>query len=426
MMRNPSRRDALKAFGSTLVASGAVGNVSAHGDDGGDGTSASEGRLRLFGEVAVDGALEAVTQGNYAYVATGSGLAVVDWRNPGRPEVVARLDASDPAEGSAGGILDVKVDGDLATLASNGGSGITLVDVSDPAEPVEKGFYDAGNGIHNNFVEGDYAYLTVNESGEYPFSEARTEIVDVSDPAAPVKVGGYRLRDQFPDYATAGTSPCHDVYVQDGLLYQAFWDAGIVVADVSDPTDPRTVSHFGAAPAGDAPYPDDGFPIERYLTAPGNAHYVQPSPDGQYVYVGAETFPRSFVDDPDHHDYGGISVFDVSDPANPTKVSRIAPPDIDVFRTAHNFDVTENRLHASWYNGGVAVFDVTDPAAPERLGHYAADGSTFWTAVQSRGFTIGSDIGGGLVFLHGDNGSKQPPAFDGGETPTGPEVEPPA
>ncbi|SEO80588.1 LVIVD repeat-containing protein [Halogranum amylolyticum] len=421
-MTSIDRRTALKAFGSSLVASGLAGSVNAHGEEGGDGTAANEGRLRLFSDVAVDGALEAVTQGNYVYVATGSGLAVVDWRNPARPEVVARLDASDPDEGEVGGILDVKVDGDLASLASNEGSGVTLVDVSDPTTPEELGFYDAGHGIHNNFLDGEYAYLTVNESSDYPFSEARTEVVDVSDPTAPVKVGEYRLRDHFSGYATSGTSPCHDVYVQDDRLYQAFWDAGTVVADVSDPSDPQTVSQFGAAPKGDEEF-SGSFPLERYLTSPGNAHYVQPSPEGRYVYVGAETFPGEYVEDPDHHDYGGIKVFDVSDPDDPFELTRIAPPNLDVFRTSHNFDVTENRLHTSWYDGGVAVFDVTDPATPERVGHYAAEGSSFWTAVQARGFTVGSDIGGGLVFLHADRGSRRPPAFEGDARPTGPEVD---
>ena len=91
-------------------------------------------------------------------------------------------------------------------------------------------------------------------------------------------------------------------------------------------------------------------------------------------------------------------------------MARIEPPEIDGFRTSHNFDVTNNRLHVSWYAGGVTIHDVTDPAAPEEEGHYAAEGSSFWTAVSERAFTVASDIGGGLVVLHADRGKKRPQA----------------
>ena len=403
------RRQFLKLSGAASLA-GFAGVTSARGTDRTDS-------LRLFGEAAVSGSLEVSTQKNYAYVATGDGLAVVDWRTPGRPEVVGTLTAAAPA----GGILDAKVEGDLVALASNGGPGITLVDVSDPTDPMEYGFVDVGHHIHNAFLHDGYAYLTVNESGDNAFSEARTTILDVSDPTDPQTVGAYRLKDHFPAFAAGGVSPCHDIYVQDDTLYQAFWDAGVVVADVSDPTDPQTITQFGDAPEADTPM-GGSFPLERYLTAPGNAHYVQPSPDGGLVYVGAETFPDDFVENPDNDDYGGIRVFDVSDPTTPMELARIDPPNVDAFRTSHNFDVTANRLHASWYDGGVTVHDVSDPANPETLSSYYADGSSFWGAEAARGFTVASDIGGGLVFLHEDSGKRRPPAFEGDESPTSPGI----
>ncbi|RBI60793.1 hypothetical protein DMJ13_17810 [halophilic archaeon] len=411
-----TRRTVLKMTGG-LIASGIVGTASAHPSPGGDSENHAEG-IRLFSEQAVNGTTEVVTQNNYVYAATGSGMAVVDGRNPGRPELVATLTANDPA----GGILDVKVDGNLASLASNGGPGVTLVDISTPTDPQEVTFYRTGHSVHNNFLADGYAYLTINESDEAPFSEARTDIIDISDPTSPEKVGEFRLSDHFPAFAAAGVNPCHDIYVQGDFLYQAFWDAGVVIADISDPTDPTLVTQFGDAPGADTPLPSSSRG-ERYLTLPGNAHYVQPSPDGQYVYVGAETFPGGYVENPDNDDYGGISVFDVSDYDAPQQVARIEPPEIDVFRTSHNFDVTNNQLHASWYNGGVTLHDITDPANPTELGHYAAEGSSFWTAVRSRGFTVAGDIGGGVVFLHPDEGTAQPPAFDGDERPTEPEIE---
>jgi len=409
-MRRPRRRDFLKVTGALgLSGIAGIGSASPPGNGNGRGT---DDTLRLFSKQAVDGSLEVSTQGNYAYVATGDGLAVVDWHNPTRPELVGSMTASDPA----GSILDAKVEGDLASLASNRGPGITLVDVSDPTDPTEIGFVDVGHHIHNNFLADGYAYLTVNESGDAAFSEARTTIVDVNDPTDPAVVGEYRLKDDFPEFALGGVSPCHDIYVQNDVLYQAFWGSGVVVVDVSDPTDPQLLAQFGNAPGADGP----GFDLERYLTPPGNAHYVQPSPDGDLVYVGAETFPGVVLDEPQDDDYGGITVFGVSDYDDPQELAEIRPPDVDVFRTSHNFDVTANRLHVSWYDGGVTVHDVSDPANPDTLASYRTDDTSFWGAEAARGFTVASDIGGGLVFLHEDRGKRESPGFDGTGRPDSP------
>ena len=418
------RRTVLKTFG----AAGALGSIGTA-----NAKPPSDDDLRLFSEQAADGAAEVVTQKNHAYVATGDGMAIVDWRNPGRPELVADIEASEPQEiggddeGSVGGILDVKVDGDLAAMAHNGGTGVTTVDVSDPANPEELAFHDAEHGIHNAFLEDGYAYLTVNESDENVFSEARTDIVDVTDPTDPEKVGEYRLADDFPEFASAGVNPNHDVYVQDDLLYQAYWDAGVVVADVNDPTDPELVAQFGDAPEADKPQPDP-FPLERYLTNPGNAHYVQPSPSGDLTYVGDETFPGFSEEDPDTEEYGGVRIFDTSDWDDVEQIGFISPPDVDVgLRTSHNFDVTQNRIHTSWYNGGVRVFDVTDPTEPALRGVYNPEGYAFWTAVRARGFTVGGIYGarsdhhdGGVAFLHDDRGRKRSPGFGGSEPPERP------
>ena len=49
---------------------------------------------------------------------------------------------------------------------------------------------------------------------------------------------------------------------------------------------------FGGDPrANDLPA-DDESPLEVYLTKAGNIHCVQPSPDGDYVSFGVETYPR--------------------------------------------------------------------------------------------------------------------------------------
>ena len=129
--------------------------------------------------------------------------------------------------------------------------------------------------------------------------------------------------------------------------------------------------------------------------------------------------------------YGGIQIFDTSDFDNVEQVGYISPPNADVgLRTAHNFDVTQNRIHTSWYNGGVQVHDITDETDPEKLFSDTPEGYSVWTAVQGRGFTLGGIYGarsdasnGGVAFLHADRGQRRAPSFDGSAPPRGPEVE---
>ncbi|RMB25227.1 LVIVD repeat-containing protein [Haloplanus aerogenes] len=468
------RRTMLRLLGTGVgVSLGAVGRTVATPPENAGG----DGGLRLFSDAAVSKAHETVVQGNYAYVATGSdGMSVVDWRNPGRPEVVAEVDlAADIEEhldidAPSVEILDVKVDRDVAALANNSGAenpgGISLYDVSDPTDPQFLAQYDPdlggpapGANIHNCYLENGYAYLTVAEPWNVDtdgddqrdkiwfFGDTGVDIADISDPEQPEHASTWLLKDVAPEEAQSSRAPCHDVYVQDDICYAALWDAGTAALDVSDPANPTLVSRFGSAldasdaiPAYDFSEPTGAYlarewDFTAYLTAPGNAHYVQPSTNGDHVFVGAETFPKDVgVSDPDVDDYGGISVWDTSDLEEPSEITRIAPPVIDEddsgkFFTSHNFDVTANRLHTAWYHGGIHIYDITHPSSPEPIADYDPDGYAFWTAVSGRGFTIGGVYGavsseGGLTVLHADRGKKRPPAFEGGSPPGEPGVMP--
>lgn len=434
-MIDPTRRSVLKFLGTSALAASSGGVASA---------ASQPGMLRLFSEQSVPGSMETVTQGHYAYVANGAGMHIVDWQNPGRPETVATVDLHDDLPNPTPNVKDVKVEGNVAALANDteDPGGIALYDISDPTNPEFQSFYepDPPSNIHNCHVVGNHAFLTLGEptnidtdgDGERDlvriFGDAGVEIVDISNPANPTHASTWLLKDELPGYAKGAVSPCHDLYAQDGLVYCAFWDTGTIVLDVSNPTDPQFVTQFGAAPKADTEirpwrveeesirdYLSNVFPTGRYLSLPGNAHYVQPSPDGDHVYVGAETF----IGAP-----GGIDVWDVSDLTAPEKVGHIDPPDADGFRTSHNFDVTENKLHTSWYAGGVRVYDITDPTNPVEEAVYMPENVSFWTAVDARDFTVGGIYGGGVTFLHQDRGAKQPPAFSGDAPPNRPEVDP--
>lgn len=411
-----NRRDFLKATGAALAGSAAA-SASA--------TAESTWNYELVGEALDAGTHEAVVQGEWAYSANGASIATVDVSDPTVPLL------GGTALGHGEDNMDVKVEGNLAALANDGAEpgeeehevnpgGVTFFDVSDPTTPVELSFYEAASGIHNCFLDGNYAYLCVNDD----FAYSRMVIVDVSDPENPTSLegeergsgGAWMLRDAHPDMAKAGINPIHDVYVQDDLAYMCFWDAGVVVADVSDPTDPRAVAHFGAADDAGKEPEDTVELLQRYLGGHhSNAHYTQPTPSGDYTLVGAETFPGPFEDTVIPGEHGGIRIFDTSDvskdsePGDPFEehVGYIPAPDEpqgDALRTSHNFDVTDSKVFASFYQGGMRAYSIEDPTQPAELAAFAPLGTAYWTNVDlpesgSTTYNLGSDIGKGLTIL---------------------------
>jgi hypothetical protein len=77
----------------------------------------------------------------------------------------------------------------------------------------------------------------------------------------------------------------------------------------------------------------------------------------------------------------------VGDETAPERRAHIAPPPSDdqttsgQFTTAHNCDLDGDRLYVSWYYGGVSVHDVSDPADPAELARWRNSAETaFWTA----------------------------------------------
>ena len=115
---------------------------------------------------------------------------------------------------------DVEVVGELAYLA---GSGLRIIDVSNPAAPVELGALDTPGSASGIEVVGGRAYLT-DVSG--------LRIIDVSNPAAPVELGAF---------ATPGLA--FDVEVVGELAYLTDV-SGLRIIDVSNPATPAELGTF--------------------------------------------------------------------------------------------------------------------------------------------------------------------------------------
>ena len=219
----------------------------------------------------------------------------------------------------------------------------------------------------------------------------------------------------------------HDVWVADGRAYLAYWDAGTWIIDVSDPRNPSYITHFGARPIDDltaVPDTDVGTHISE---TPGNVHYVTVNDDATILGVGREAWDKESTDRIGGP--AGIELWDITDVTQPTRIATISPPKItkqkeariltagfggltdgavlhrdchkcgnqasSSWRTAHNFEMSGERLFASWYQGGVETYNISNPENPTKVaGWQAPEKTSFWTARRAtEEFYIASSMG---------------------------------
>jgi hypothetical protein len=222
---------------------------------------------------------------------------------------------------------DVKVDamnsGDILVHSNEscagGPGGFEIYNVDDPANPVHlahvqtddvnvllrDGFGFTDFGVHNLFLftQGDKDYVGAVVESEF----GNFQIFDITDPTNPTLVGfwgaesnsmgDYPAPHPFEDYATLvdfgkildadaylfsgfGASQnrfLHDITItEDGThAYLANWDAGLILLDISDPTNPTQVSVALEETSEDGEV---------------NSHSVWPSEDGTIVIEGEEDF----------------------------------------------------------------------------------------------------------------------------------------
>ncbi|OYV93374.1 MAG: hypothetical protein B7Z68_08690 [Acidobacteria bacterium 21-70-11] len=245
--------------------------------------------------------VQAVTAvGATAYLGSGSTFVVLDVSNPAAPSTLGS--AVVPAA-----ISKIAVSGSVAYVAA-GAAGLRILDVSDPAHPVEVGHVD---GLaYDVAVSGTHAYL----AGAPPGGGAGgLSIYDVTNPASPVQVGSW-----------TGGSTSMRVVVAGEFAYVASWstyEGFVTIVRVSDPTDPITVANFSTASGRNTPQPND-------LALAGNLLFVCEN---------------------------GMSIVDVSNPASPIILGGFDAAGAVAASGPFVFVTTSNQL---------GVLSIADPRSP--------------------------------------------------------------
>jgi hypothetical protein len=181
-----------------------------------------------FGEVLGDNMVVLSARGQtppYGYIGSASqethGLYFIDTTNPAEPTLVADFDLYD--------LSGVVRQGDLLYALSYAGN-LHVLDVTDVRKPKYLGFTALFYNSWRMIVVGDYGYVADNLKG--------LTVVDLSDPIDPVLVKTVK-----------GQGGVQDIWHANGYIYAAVGSPGVEVFDLSDPTLPVSVGTIDIGPS---------------------------------------------------------------------------------------------------------------------------------------------------------------------------------
>ncbi|WP_266074817.1 LVIVD repeat-containing protein [Haladaptatus caseinilyticus] len=305
----------------------------------------------------------------------------------------ALFNETDPTPGTDGGSND-------PTAGS-----VVAVNVEDPGNPSVVGSYNGwSTGSHNT------SYHRI-DGEEYLFA-----CKDLNDGTAGLYVlqfdrttGQLTLVNRWTaSGATGGLDYIHDITVQNDPRtgtptgYLSYWDNGLRILDLSDPTNIVELSVFEM----------------------NSAHFAEPAPtllDGKRVVVVGQEIPSV-----ENGSSGKLYLLDadgIEDGESPAQLDMWewkTNTTFDNFTLSpHNFDVTEDGwVHLGHYHGGIRFLDIdTDGWLLREDGFYLPNQNVpeeskmqglneatpfTWCAVEQNGVTYAADINTGVYAVHHD------------------------
>lgn len=283
-------------------------------------------------------------------VAGGRDVVILDVTDPAEPVQVYRIrdgeDGFDYAD-KVRGMAVVRTPDGRAHLAMAGSEGIQIAYVADPGAPVPvSGIPNSSPFLGNPIVfeSADGRAYTLGVGGD------AITLVDITDPRQPVPLGSVRDGERGFD-TLDGVRQVEVLRTPGGLIYAvaAGWE-GLQVIEVTDPGSPVV--------AGTLTNGTGGFEVMGWIIS--TAVLQQPGEGNNYLLVA---------------DHGrGIHVVDFTDPRTPILAGGLSGGDggIDLLGGIHDVDVFEapdGRPYAlmtgDW---GIHTIDMTDPAAPAVAG----------------------------------------------------------
>ena len=263
-----------------------------------------------------------------------------------------------------------------------GQGGVAIYDVSDPLRPRALKLNFLKFPVHNTYIwqDGDRAFMLVVDD----VNTQDVHVVELTKPQSPKEIAVTGQLDWPPDIDSIGDGEVflHDVWVQENdgqfTAYLSYWDAGLVLLDVTDPANPVFL--------GDSDYLD---PDPLSGEAPeGNSHVAVPNADGTRVLMGDEDFAA-----------GALTLFQFDGADFPATEGAFTPPVFTLPGAAFS-----GTMH--WTGGEGCTQGEFDRAA--NLGEIALiqRGTCFFStkaanaqALGYAGFVVANNVGDGLITM---------------------------
>ncbi len=245
-------------------------------------------------------------------------------------------------------------------------AGVRAFDISDPAKPRELGFLNtSGLGAHRIWwVGGKYAYVSVHFGG---FIDHILAIVDVSNPAKMTLAGKWWLpgmnrgSGETPSATFGKRTALHHLISAGNIGYAAWRDGGFTIHDLSDPPNPKLLSHRNFSP----PFG-------------GGAHTPLPLPGRKLLVLADEATSSNCAN--------GLAytwVIDVREPSNPVSIATLPTPTEEDFCKKgakfgpHNLHEnrpgsfqSENTVFVTYHNAGVRAHNISNAFEPKEVGYF--------------------------------------------------------
>ncbi|CAM3714556.1 LVIVD repeat-containing protein [Bordetella bronchialis] len=263
-------------------------------------------------------------------------------------------------------------------------AGFDLFDISVPEQPRLVSHFDCSGpysrGVHALwFVDGKTVHMASGAPDFQPHDPKDDQIyriVDVSDPAKPVEAGrwwypGTRVGDAAPPprrlpekFDTGFRAHNTNVFPQrPDRAYVGYIDGGAFVLDISDKSNIKVVSNWNHSP------PNNGF-----------THTVLPLFERDLWIVSDECVQDDGADWPKL-----VWVVNAKSEAHPLPIGTFPMPPVEAFAKrggrfgAHNLHEnlplpvsfqSETLIVGTFFNGGVRVYDTSDPYHVEEVAYY--------------------------------------------------------
>ncbi|MBB3104240.1 LVIVD repeat-containing protein [Azomonas macrocytogenes] len=334
-----------------------------------------------------------------------SGLTVLDVTDPWHPRPIRFLPEDESTftlqVDQANDILITSLEKNFLDPRAEGKpfkEGVVIWDIQDPENPRRLGqFETGGTGTHRNFYAGGrYMHLAAGMPG---YKGNIYVIVDISDPANPVEAGRWWVKGQHEaggetlglgadsDPVNHGHENPHDhglcatdadislhgpPYIVGDRAYLPYGSAGLVILDIGNVKKPRQLGRLDFSPPFNSKF---------------GVHSVLPFKGETLAYANSESV--TYEKGPLHHS----SLVDISNPLKPTLLGLLPEPvppkgapykdffekggwrgPHNINHLQHNPDVEKQQdlLYVAHFNAGLRAYDISNPRLPREVGFFMA------------------------------------------------------